>query len=221
MNGRSCSGPPLREARQRAIPGSWTRSNFRELTTKIEQLVHEHIERSHQAVIAAVQRAFLQTSATQSPTSSAQTQRAASRQKRERSAPKQRNRRTKGQLNGLCDELCAAVESLPDETMAVLAERIGTPASALHRPMTLLRQSGRIRSVGARRRDIFIITGDVTHSLNGSNITHLDFPSLRTIGGALSHFQTVGLNGHARVHLLRRLVPPLESTRSAKSAGVE
>jgi hypothetical protein len=52
----------------------------------------------------------------------------------------------------LGERLYAAICAQPGETMAVLAPRIGVRPRELHRPMTVLRDAGRIRSAGQKQQ---------------------------------------------------------------------
>lgn len=50
----------------------------------------------------------------------------------------------------LGERLFAAVCTQPGETMAVLAPKLGSSPRELHRPMAVLKEAGRVRSVGQR-----------------------------------------------------------------------
>jgi hypothetical protein len=115
-------------------------TSIEELAERIERLVQEHIAASRGAAQAAVDRAF---SAAACPVSAP-----VARQKRGAG----RQRRAPDEIAGLGERLYEAVCAKPGETMSVLREAVGASARDLERPMALLKQSGRVRSVGARNR---------------------------------------------------------------------
>ena len=110
------------------------------LSEQIEQLVRAHIEATRREASEAVARAF--SSAFASPRTSA--------------APRPTRttgrRRGAAALSALGDRLYEAVRAQPGETMAVLAPGLGCSPRELHRPMALLKQTGRVRSVGQRHQ---------------------------------------------------------------------
>jgi DNA-binding Lrp family transcriptional regulator len=53
-------------------------------------------------------------------------------------------------MAALAEQLLQAVCVNPGETIAVIAAQVGASARELHRPMSLLKREGRVRSVGAR-----------------------------------------------------------------------
>ena len=55
-------------------------------------------------------------------------------------------------LSALSERLHKAVVAQPGETMAVLAPGLGCSPRELHRPMAVLKQAGRVRSVGQRHQ---------------------------------------------------------------------
>jgi hypothetical protein len=56
------------------------------------------------------------------------------------------------EVSAVAERLYRAVCAHPGESMAVLADELGAPARELHRPMALLKQAGRVRSVGQRHQ---------------------------------------------------------------------
>ncbi len=111
-----------------------------ELGTRIEQLVEEHIAASRRVAQEAVERAFAigsyrAPSAKSAPPS---TTRGTSR------------RRPPDEVAALGERLYGAVCANPGAGMTVLSTEVGATVRALHRPMTLLKRAGRVRSVGAR-----------------------------------------------------------------------
>lgn len=105
------------------------------LDAKIERLVREHLVEQQVVAKAAVERAF----AAIAPAL--------------RVAPRRRAtfvRRAPGKVADLAEQLFAAVQACPGETMTVIAARVGEKARALNRPMAHLKKSGRVRSAGER-----------------------------------------------------------------------
>jgi hypothetical protein len=109
-----------------------------DLGQRIERLIEEHIAASRRAAQAALERAF--GSAACAPVQSRRDVRRASG-----------NRRAPDEVATLGERLYQAVCANPGEGMIVLAADVGASARELHRPMTLLKRAGRVRSVGARR----------------------------------------------------------------------
>jgi hypothetical protein len=109
-----------------------------ELGERIERLVQEHIATTRRAAQEAVERAF--GSATHAP----------ARARREVRASAVGKRRTPVEMAALAEQILHAVCANPGETIAVIAAQVGASARELHRPMSLLRREGRVRSVGAR-----------------------------------------------------------------------
>ena len=79
-----------------------------------------------------------------------------------RQRPKPRGdsqRRTPAEIAALGDRFYQAVCAKPGETMTVLAADVGASARELHRPMSLLKRDGRVRSVGQRHRTRYFPVG--------------------------------------------------------------
>ncbi len=115
-----------------------TTSN-QELGERIEQLVQQHIEASRRAAQQALERAFAS---------------AAAGPAKKRLRPQVRStgdkRRTPDEIAALGERFYQAMCAKPGETMTVLAADLGASAGELNRPMTLLKQAGRVRTAGAR-----------------------------------------------------------------------
>ena len=103
------------------------------LDAKIEHLVREHLLAQQVAARAAIERGFAMTTPR---------------------APARRRgtyvRRAPTQVAELAEQLFDAVEACPGETMTVIAARVGEKPRALQRPMTHLKDAGRVRSAGER-----------------------------------------------------------------------
>jgi hypothetical protein len=111
-----------------------------QLEREMERLVREHVAACHRAASAALERAFGTASTRgRSPTTPTT-----------RKPPE--TKRTSAEIAALCERLYAAICAHPGETMTVLAPRIGVRARELHRPMTVLRHAGRIRSAGQKQQ---------------------------------------------------------------------
>ena len=105
------------------------------LETQIERLVREHLEAQQTAVKMAIERAFAVT--TLSPRV---------RVRRRRTL----TRRAPAAVAELAEQLFEAVKACPGETMTVIAARVGEKPRALQRPMSHLKDAGRVRSAGER-----------------------------------------------------------------------
>jgi hypothetical protein len=109
------------------------------LGERIERLVQEYVSETRIAAHAALQRAFATS---------------ADAQVKKPEPPKKRRpsrRRPPAELIALGERLHAAMCSAPGETMMALAPAVGASARELHRPMALLKRTGRARSVGRRQ----------------------------------------------------------------------
>ena len=127
-------------------------TNTQGLTASIERLVREQVAEIHQAVEQAVRQAFSAAAVEQATMSQPSSKRTAGRgavgsPSRKRPAA---HRRTSTDVAALGERLWRAVSEHPGESMAVLSGAVGASARELHRPMTLLRRDGRVRSVGER-----------------------------------------------------------------------
>lgn len=105
------------------------------LEAKVEQLVREHLAAQQMAARAAIERAF----ALIAPAPRVATKRRATF-----------IRRAPSTVAELAEQVFAAVQACPGETMTVIAARVGEKARALHRPMMHLKDAGRVRSAGER-----------------------------------------------------------------------
>lgn len=109
---------------------------------RIEQLVREHIAAVQRSAREALERAFAGTaSAARKPTRATAGNTTAAESGKRRGA---------AEMSAVAERLYRAVCTHPGESMAALAKELGSAPSELQRPMALLRQSGRVRSVGQR-----------------------------------------------------------------------
>ena len=115
-------------------------ANIHDLGKRIEQLVEEHIAASRSVAQEAVVRAF---GSAPRPAPSAKSPRRCV-------AGRTFQRRPPEEVAALGERLYQAVCANPGVGMVVLAEEVGASVRELHRPMTLLKRAGRVRSVGAR-----------------------------------------------------------------------
>jgi hypothetical protein len=111
-----------------------------QLEREIERVVREHVAACHRGASAALERAF----------GTGSTRRKSPATPTTRKPPE--TKRTSSEIAELGERLYAAICAHPGETMTVLAPRIGLRARELHRPMTVLRGSGRIRSAGQKQQ---------------------------------------------------------------------
>jgi hypothetical protein len=119
--------------------------NHGDLAQGIEHLVREYISTIRIAAEGAVERAV----AASVGRSAAPSER---KQRQPSAAPwsRQRGRRPSDEIGSLSERFYEALCRSPGETMAVLAPIVGATARDLNRPMLLLKQAGRIRSVGMK-----------------------------------------------------------------------
>lgn len=108
-----------------------------DLTEQIEKLVRDHLAQVRADAAAAVDRAF---EGTTTPTKR-------SRPTRQRAPGR---RRDPAALAELAERLHAEIMAAPGESMAVYAEQLHAGVRELHRPMTLLKRAGRLRTTGVR-----------------------------------------------------------------------
>ena len=112
--------------------------SHQDLAEGIERLVQEHIESTRISAQQAVERAFA--GAGPSPR----------RAPRSTKPSDTRKRRASSEVAALGERLYKAVCATPGAPMTVLSREIGASARELHRPMSVLKRSGRVRSVGER-----------------------------------------------------------------------
>ena len=103
------------------------------MEAKIERLVREHLVGQQVAARAAIERAFALVPAAPRTT-----------------ARRRATYRPRAEVAALAERLFEAVRSLPGETMAIIAARVGEDPRVLHRPMMHLKDAGRVRSAGER-----------------------------------------------------------------------
>jgi hypothetical protein len=112
-----------------------------ELAGAIESLIGSYVDGVREAARQAVERALVRSAAGR-PTRGGK--RACSQ------PPTGASRRTTGELAEASDALCEVVRAHPGASMVALAEKMGTEARTLLRPMARLKSTGRVRSVGQR-----------------------------------------------------------------------
>ena len=108
------------------------------LGERIERLVQEYISATRIAAHAAMDRAF------------ACNAEATVKGRRASKPRRSGTRRASSDVTALSERLYEAVCANPGKAMTVLAPLVGGSARELWRPMTLLKQAGRVRSVGMR-----------------------------------------------------------------------
>jgi hypothetical protein len=113
-------------------------ASSQELGQRIERLVQEQIEAIHRSAREALERAFAPRP--QTPEKTLRVSR----------APRVGKRRAPAEVSAVGERLYQEVCAKPGEAMAVLARELGASVRELHRPMALLKQAGRVKSVGQR-----------------------------------------------------------------------
>jgi hypothetical protein len=123
--------------------------SIEDLGKRIEQLVAEHIAAARQGAHDAIMRAFVAAAHLEPK---AMTPPRPPRPARSQVTARARTfqRRPPEEVAALGERLYQAVCANPGVGMVVLSKEVGSTAGALHRPMTLLRRAGRVRSVGER-----------------------------------------------------------------------
>ncbi len=106
------------------------------LATQIDKLVRDHLAQVQAEAERAMRRAFAGTPSKE-PKPRA-TKRAPSK------------RRDPQEVAALAEKLHARIVAEPGESMTVHARHLGMGVRDLHRPMTVLRRAGRLRTTGAR-----------------------------------------------------------------------
>jgi hypothetical protein len=116
-------------------------TNHGDLAEGIERLVREYVSTIHVTAQAAVKRAI----AGVVPSDVAKV-----KQVRGPAASCPGTRRASDEIGSLSERFYEVLCRMPGETMTVLAPAVGATARELHRPTTLLKRAGRVRSVGTR-----------------------------------------------------------------------
>ena len=120
-----------------------TPKSIEELTKQIEGLVQQYLADGRRTAEAAIERAFGTTPARRSV-----------KQCSPEGSPSNgtsRRRRTADEVSQLGEQLYELVLEHPGEAMTKFAAELGVPVRELHRPMSALKQDGRVRSVGQRQ----------------------------------------------------------------------
>ncbi len=119
--------------------------------TRLEHLLEEHAAACRAAAIAAVERAF-----PANAFSAAEAGRARQPGKRQRKAGRRARsekpmaRRTTAEMAAMSERIYQAVCAKPGESKAVLAAAVGVSARELDRPMSHLKNAGKVRTAGQR-----------------------------------------------------------------------
>lgn len=116
------------------------------LTEQIDKLVRDHLAQVRAEATTAVQRAFASPSARATKSKSPRRTRAAGQ------------RRDPALVAELAERLHAEVMAAPGESMVVYAKQLDASARELHRPMTLLKRAGRLRTTGVRNNTLYFPT---------------------------------------------------------------
>ncbi len=111
-----------------------------DLAQQIEQLVHSHLAAVRAEAEAAVVRVFAGTAP------------AVARPPKNSRRANATKRRTRDEIGQLSQRLLALVVDNPGEPMAALAPQLGLTPRDLQLPMTQLRKSGQVRSIGQRHQ---------------------------------------------------------------------
>jgi hypothetical protein len=121
-----------------------------DLSQRIEQVIREHLAATQTAAREAIERAFAG-AAVRAPAR-------VSRRASVSASSGNRKRRAPAEIASLGDQFLRAVRAKPGESMTVLAADVGASARELHRAVALLKQAGRVRSVGNRQQTRYFPT---------------------------------------------------------------
>ena len=113
-----------------------------QLANAIESLVASYLDEVRHVAQEALQRSLRRQAVAGRP--------AKATDRRSQATQPETKRRTAAELDAMCEQLCALVRARPGESIVILAEEMGMPASTLQRPMAKLRSEGRVRIVGER-----------------------------------------------------------------------
>jgi len=115
-----------------------------DLSIQIEHLILDHIAAFRVTAHEAMDRAFNAALLRKQPVDSK------AKKAPPASAGPKAPRRGRPELEELAEKLYEAVCAHPGEAMAVFSRSLGVAGHELHRPMALLREAERVRSVGHR-----------------------------------------------------------------------
>jgi hypothetical protein len=115
-----------------------------DLSIQIEHLILDHIAAFRVTAHEAMDRAFTAALLPKQPVE------AKAKKPAPASAGPKGPRRGRRDLEELAEKLYEAVCAHPGEAMAVFSRSLGVAGHELHRPMALLREAKRVRSVGHR-----------------------------------------------------------------------
>jgi hypothetical protein len=127
-----------------------SKSLEQKIESAVESLVREHLAALEATATDAVRAGFRRAAASGSKRGRAATPRRG----------RQGRRRTREEIAALEERLYEAICAHPGETMAVIAEAVGVSARELNRPATVLRRTGRVRSVGQRQYTRYFPLGE-------------------------------------------------------------
>jgi DNA invertase Pin-like site-specific DNA recombinase len=127
-----------------------SKSLEQKIESAVESLVREHLAALEATATDAVRAGFRRAAASGSTRGRAATPR----------RRRQGRRRTREEIAALEERLYEAICAHPGETMAVIAEAVGVSARELNRPATVLRRTGRVRSVGRRQYTRYFPLGE-------------------------------------------------------------
>jgi DNA-binding NtrC family response regulator len=133
-----------------------TPKSIEELTRHIEQAVGGYLAEGRKAAVAAMERAFSSAPNTVGRSSSTQRPKGKTRAAGARRSGKE--------LAEVRAQLCELVCRQPGEAMVTFATELGMSVRELHRPMSVLKREGRVRTVGQRHLTRYFPTVDAVVS---------------------------------------------------------
>jgi len=120
-------------------------TNEEQLEQRIALALSAYFDAGEQIAQKALDRALTRKSG------SAMTARSKSQSPASRVDGRRKRKRSREELDRLCEALCVAVSAHPGESMRFLAEKLGERPSQLTAIVSRLKRANRIRTVGARQ----------------------------------------------------------------------
>jgi hypothetical protein len=133
-----------------------TPKSIEDLTKPIEQAVEQYVAEVRRAAVAVLERAF-----SSSPSTGARSSTTPRPRVKARAVDA---RRSGEELAEVRARLCELVRTRPGEAMITFATELGMSVRELHRPMSVLKREGRVRTVGQRQLTRYFPTVDVVRS---------------------------------------------------------
>jgi hypothetical protein len=133
-----------------------TPKSIEDLTKHVEQAVEQYVAEGRKAAVAALERAF-----SWKPNMAGRPSAMPRPKGKVRTAG---GRRSSEELAEVRARLCELVRARPGEAMVTFATELGMSVRELHRPMSVLKREGQVRTVGQRHLTRYFPTVDAAVS---------------------------------------------------------